>query len=61
MAAENERRSVTLEQGGLLRMRPAPLSPRITEAEEAAHRDFVERLGKASIWARYLPDKGAAQ
>ncbi len=36
-------------------MRPAPLSPRITEAEKAAHRDFIERLSEAPIWARYLP------
>ncbi len=55
MAAENEPCSVTLEQGGPLRMRPAPLSPRITEAEKAAHRDFIERLSEAPIWARYLP------
>ncbi len=32
--------------------RPAPLPPRLTEAEAAAHAGFVARLGDASVWAR---------
>lgn len=33
--------------------RPAPLPSRLTEAEAAAHAEFVSKLGEASIWARY--------
>lgn len=33
--------------------RPAPLPPRLTDTEAAAHAEFVARLGEASIWARY--------
>jgi DNA polymerase-3 subunit epsilon len=32
--------------------RPRPLPPRITEAEEAAHRAFVEKLGPDALWAK---------
>jgi DNA polymerase III subunit epsilon len=34
--------------------RPKPLSPRMTEAEEEAHRTFVGTLGEGAIWKRYL-------
>ncbi len=53
--------AVTLEQGDLLQSRPAPLAPRLSDAEEAAHRDFIDRLGKAPIWTRYFPQKDAAE
>lgn len=33
--------------------RPAPLPPRLTEAESAAHAEFVEKLGEAALWKRY--------
>lgn len=32
--------------------RPAPLPPRLTEAEAKAHAEFVARLGEQSLWAR---------
>lgn len=32
--------------------RPRPLAPRITEAERAAHTQFVEELGEAALWVR---------
>ena len=32
--------------------RPAPLPPRITEAERAAHEAFVAELGPEAVWAR---------
>jgi DNA polymerase III subunit epsilon len=35
------------------RERPAPLAPRIGEAERAAHRDFVASLGEDAIWLKY--------
>jgi len=33
--------------------RPTPLSPRITEAETAAHAAFIEGLGDKAIWKRF--------
>ncbi|AJE44919.1 DNA polymerase III subunit epsilon [Celeribacter indicus] len=33
--------------------RPAPLPPRITEEEAAAHAAFVETLGDGAIWKKY--------
>jgi DNA polymerase-3 subunit epsilon len=39
----------------ILRVRPVPLTPRLTEAERAAHRAFVATLGEKAIWADYLP------
>ncbi|MDA7963774.1 DNA polymerase III subunit epsilon [Ruegeria sp.] len=32
--------------------RPTPLPSRITEAEQAAHQDFVEKLGEDALWTR---------
>ena len=34
--------------------RPAPLQPRLTEAEEQAHRALVDELGAEAVWRRYL-------
>ena len=34
--------------------RPAPLPPRLTEAEAEAHAAFVARLGENAVWARYV-------
>lgn len=43
--------------GGIatVRARPAPLAPRLTEAELAAHREFVGTLGEQAIWLNYQP------
>ncbi len=41
--------------GRQVRARPEALPPRICEADEAAHRAFVETLGPNAIWRRYLP------
>ncbi|MEO0543204.1 MAG: DNA polymerase III subunit epsilon [Pseudomonadota bacterium] len=35
-----------------LPQRPAPLSPRISENEKAAHAEMVERLGSDAIWKK---------
>src|SRR5579863_559569 len=37
------------------RQRDIPLAPRITEADRAAHRDFVKTLGDKPIWNDFLP------
>jgi len=38
---------------GPARTRAAPLPPRLTEAERAAHRAFVAGMGSAAIWLGY--------
>jgi DNA polymerase-3 subunit epsilon len=40
----------------ILRQRTMPLTPRITDADRAAHRDFVATLGADSVWKNYSPD-----
>lgn len=36
-----------------VRTRPAPLKPRLTETELAAHREFVGTLGEQALWLNY--------
>lgn len=38
-----------------LRTRPLPLTPRVTDEERAAHREFVATLGADAIWRKYRP------
>lgn len=38
---------------GQARRRTVPLPPRLTEAESAAHADFVQRLGEQAVWRKY--------
>jgi DNA polymerase-3 subunit epsilon len=48
---------IAVTQAGVIaivRMRPAPLSPRISEAERAVHLAFVGTLGEKAIWNEYL-------
>jgi len=48
---------VAISQGGVItvvRVRPAPLAPRITDAEREAHLAFVATLGEKAIWKEYL-------
>lgn len=40
-------------QNAPLPKRPAPLPPRVSEAEAAAHTAFVAKLGENAIWAKY--------
>jgi DNA polymerase III subunit epsilon len=42
-----------------VRMRPVPLTSRISEAERAAHLAFIETLGTAAIWRQYRPTRAA--
>jgi DNA polymerase-3 subunit epsilon len=42
------------ESAILARARPAPLAPRLSAAERAAHRAFVEGLGREAVWQNYL-------
>ena len=36
------------------RQRPAPLAPRVTDAEREAHRAFIATMGEKAIWNEYL-------
>ncbi len=38
------------------RQREVALMPRITDADRAAHRDFVATLGEKALWQDYLAD-----
>jgi DNA polymerase III subunit epsilon len=38
----------------VVRERPVPLVPRLTEAERAAHRSFIATLGESAIWRDYV-------
>ncbi|WP_422041089.1 DNA polymerase III subunit epsilon [Roseibium sp.] len=35
------------------RKRPAPLAPRLTDEEYAAHKAFVEGMGESALWGKY--------
>jgi DNA polymerase-3 subunit epsilon len=49
--------SVSRQSGGTLdmprRQRPAPLAPRVTDADRVAHRDFIATLGEKAIWMEF--------
>lgn len=40
-----------------IRVRPRPLAPRLSDADVAAHRAFVETLGPEALWIKF--DRGA--
>ena len=42
----------------VVRERPAPLAIRITEADRAAHADFVASLGEDALWLKFWPAVG---
>jgi len=44
----------------VIKVRPAPLPPRLTDAERAAHRAFVATLGQEAVWLKYRPEDAAA-
>ncbi len=47
--------------GQSLRPRPQPLVPRLSEADRAAHRDFIATLGEAALWNKYRAVEGGAE
>ncbi|MGL4810463.1 MAG: DNA polymerase III subunit epsilon [Beijerinckiaceae bacterium] len=44
----------------LLRQRPEPLPPRLTEQEQQAHAAFVAGLGSDALWKQFIREAGAA-
>ena len=43
--------------GGALRARPVALTPRVSDEERAAHREFVAGLGDDALWRHYRADE----
>jgi DNA polymerase-3 subunit epsilon len=41
----------------VINVRPQPLAPRLTAAEAAAHRAFVDTLGEKAIWREYAESR----
>ena len=55
LAELNERGPSSLDDVIVVRTRPHPLAPRLSETELAAHRDFVAGLGETALWGFYQP------
>ena len=55
LAETNERGASSLDDAIVVRTRPQPLAPRLSETELAAHRDFVASLGENALWGHYQP------
>jgi len=53
LAESGERRANGVEGLTVVRVRPEQLAPRLTEAELAAHREFVGSLGENVLWQNY--------
>ena len=54
--AELGGRTVTADGAATLRVRPVALVSRVSEAERAAHREFVVGLGENALWRSYRSD-----
>jgi DNA polymerase-3 subunit epsilon len=55
LAESSERRVTGVEGMTPVRARPEQLAPRLSEAELAAHREFVAGLGENMVWQNYRP------
>ncbi|MGX0974336.1 DNA polymerase-3 subunit epsilon [Roseovarius sp. MBR-51] len=54
LSSASSTRSSDMTEPGVWRPhpRPAPLAPRLTEAEASAHQAFVARMGEAALWRK---------
>ena len=55
LAESNARRGNERDGAAVRRARDVVLTPRITDADRAAHCDFVATLGEKALWRDYLP------
>ena len=55
LAESIERQGGGRDGAAATRARPVALAPRLSEADRAAHRDFVATLGENALWRDYLP------
>jgi DNA polymerase III subunit epsilon len=46
--------TVTTNAAAVIRARPAPLAPLLSDAERDAHRAFVAKLGNDALWRKYI-------
>jgi DNA polymerase-3 subunit epsilon len=53
LAPNGAQAAILQAQETAVRPRPAPLTPRLSTAEQEAHRAFVATLGKEALWLRY--------
>jgi DNA polymerase-3 subunit epsilon len=53
LAESDAPRAVNSDGAIIVRQRPEPLAPRISDAERAAHREFIATLGDKALWASY--------
>jgi DNA polymerase III subunit epsilon len=56
LAESGERQANRADGVILIRERPQPLASRLSDAELAAHHEFVTGLGKDALWREYRPD-----
>jgi DNA polymerase-3 subunit epsilon len=61
LAAATSGPVIVAGQEAVLRVRAIPLTPRVSEADRAAHRAFVATLGEKAIWNDYLAVAPAAE
>jgi DNA polymerase-3 subunit epsilon len=59
LAESDARRTNGSESFIIIRERPEPLAPRLSEADIAAHREFVIGLGERALWLNYVRQKQA--
>jgi DNA polymerase III subunit epsilon len=59
LAESDARRTNGSESFIIIRERPEPLAPRLSEADVAAHREFVIGLGERALWLNYVRQKQA--
>ncbi|GLR89405.1 DNA polymerase III subunit epsilon [Bradyrhizobium iriomotense] len=59
LASESEEIRVGTNGDAPRRQRPAPLAPRVSEAEREAHRAFIATMGEKAIWNEYLAQPAA--
>jgi DNA polymerase-3 subunit epsilon len=57
LSLDRERTVVRAVAAAASRQRPAPLSPRITADEKAAHRALLSTLGAETVWRDYLAEE----
>src|SRR6478736_7258008 len=58
LAERGERRANGVEGVTVIRERPEPLASRLSEADIAAHNEFVIGLGESALWRDYRPGAG---
>jgi DNA polymerase-3 subunit epsilon len=54
LAESDAPRAVSSDGAIIVRQRPQPLAPRISDTERAAHREFIATLGENALWRSYL-------